>query len=96
MTNIDGVCPSGIYTKEQIDYVNSVKEEDLRDHLLHLVRLRDNSSNSNLYYENKINTLENIILDMREQYPNLKIPTMKETAEKHGELPSYIKKYKNK
>lgn len=34
--------PDSIYTQEQIDYVNSVKDEHLRDHLLHTVRLRDN------------------------------------------------------
>ena len=32
----------GLYTNEQIYYVNSVKDEDLRAHLLHQVRLRDN------------------------------------------------------
>lgn len=31
-----------LFTEEQIKYVNSVKDEDLRFHLLHQVRLRDN------------------------------------------------------
>lgn len=32
----------GLFTQDQKDYVASVKDEDLRDHLLHQVRLRDN------------------------------------------------------
>ena len=33
--------PEGMYTEQQINYVNSVKDEQLRSHLLHQVRLRD-------------------------------------------------------
>lgn len=32
----------GLFTQEQQEYVNSVKDEDLRAHLLYQVRLRDN------------------------------------------------------
>ena len=39
-----GASAEGLYTQEQIDYVNSVSDENLRDHLLHVVRLRDNLS----------------------------------------------------
>ena len=74
------IMGSGLYSQEQIDYVNSLKDEDLRDHLLHQVRLRDNNSRSCDHYENQINTLNNIILDMRRDYPDLKIPTMKEAT----------------
>lgn len=41
---ITGASATGLYTQEQIDYVNSVSDENLRDHLLHVVRLRDNLS----------------------------------------------------
>ena len=34
---------TGLYTQDQIDYVNSVKDEDLRSVLLHHVRLKDNA-----------------------------------------------------
>lgn len=38
----EGDQPIGLFTKEQKEYVDSVAEEDLRSHLLHQVRLRDN------------------------------------------------------
>lgn len=37
-----GEIPNSLYTEEQLNYVNSVKDAHLRDHLLHQVRLRDN------------------------------------------------------
>ena len=39
---MEGASATGLYTQEQQDYVNGVKDEDLRDQLLHQVRLRDN------------------------------------------------------
>jgi hypothetical protein len=33
--------PEVLYTEQQINYVNSVKDDQLRSHLLHQVRLRD-------------------------------------------------------
>ena len=90
---MERVCDSaeGIYTQEQLDYVASLSDESLRDILLHTIRLRDNIKRDNIIYENKINTLNNIILDTREVYPDIHILTMAEAAEKHGELDSYIK-----
>ena len=38
---LDTATTEGLYTEEQIKYVDSVKDEDLRSHLLHQVRLRD-------------------------------------------------------
>ena len=38
---IMNATPEGMYTEQQINYVNSVKDEQLRSHLLHQVRLRD-------------------------------------------------------
>lgn len=38
----DKVTPESLFTQEQINYVNSIKDEDLRGHLLHQIRLRDN------------------------------------------------------
>jgi len=88
---IGDAIPEGLYTHKQIDYADSIEEENLRDQFLHLLRSRDLGWREAKAFENKCNTLENIILDMRELYPELKIPNMKETAEKHGELPSYLK-----
>jgi hypothetical protein len=33
---------TGLYTQEQIDYVNNISDSELKDHLLHQIRLRDN------------------------------------------------------
>lgn len=44
----------GIFTKEQIDYVNGVKDEDLRSALLHQVRLRDNMESDRNAFEKKV------------------------------------------
>jgi hypothetical protein len=35
------ITAQGLFTEEQIKYVDSIKDEDLRSHLLHQVRLRD-------------------------------------------------------
>jgi len=43
----------GIFTKEQQDYVNSIDEKDLRSHLLHQVRLRDNLQSDRDYLEKR-------------------------------------------
>jgi hypothetical protein len=51
----------GLYTEEQIKYVNSVKDEQLRNHLLHQVRLRDNMEQDRDSFEKeslKKNTVE--------------------------------------
>jgi len=37
----DKATPNGLYTEKQIEYVDSIKNEDLKSHLLHQVRLRD-------------------------------------------------------
>ena len=41
MEDIEYTIPDGIYTQKQLNYVDSVKDENLRDHLLHQTRLRD-------------------------------------------------------
>lgn len=81
---------NGLFKQEHINYVNSVKDEHLRDSFLHILRLKELGWDEAKKYENKINTLENIILDIRENYPDLKIPIMQEAVDKHGELPSYL------
>jgi len=90
-----GDSAEGIYTQEQLDYVASLSDESLRDILLHNIRLRENISDDRLKFENEVNTLRNIILDVKEKYPDIHVPTIAETVEKHGEIESYIKKFKN-
>ena len=46
---------TGFFTQDQIDYVNNVKDEDLRPHLLHQVRLRDNLSKDRDTFEKAAN-----------------------------------------
>jgi hypothetical protein len=46
--------PEGLYTEQQITYVNSVKDEQLRSHLLHQVRLRDNMEQDRDAFERDI------------------------------------------
>ncbi len=88
-----GDSPEGIYKLEHINYVRSIKDEHLRDSFLHTLRLKELGWDEAKRYENKVNTLENIILDIRLMYPEIKIPTMKETAERHGELQSYLTRF---
>jgi len=47
----------GIFTEEQQDYVNSVKDCDLRANLLHQIRLRDNMEQDRDSFEKKCNKL---------------------------------------
>lgn len=93
VVNASGDAPKGIYSQEQIDYVNSVADNNLKDNLLHYVRLLDNCSDDKLKFENKVNTLENIIIDARKDNPNAIIMTMKECRDKHGDIDSYVKKF---
>jgi hypothetical protein len=46
--------PEGLYTEKQINYVNSVKDDQLRSHLLHQVRLRDNMEQDRDAFEKNI------------------------------------------
>ena len=46
--------PEGLYTEKQINYVNSVKDDQLRSHLLHQVRLRDNMEQDRDAFEKDI------------------------------------------
>jgi len=48
---------SGFFTDKQLSYVNSVSEKDLRSHLLHQVRLRDNMECDRDSFEKMYNEL---------------------------------------
>lgn len=48
---------SGLFTDSQLSYVNSVSEKDLRRHLLHQVRLRDNLESDRDSFEKMYNEL---------------------------------------
>lgn len=48
---VDTATVTGIFTKEQQDYVASVSDENLRSHLLHQVRLRDNMESDRNAFE---------------------------------------------
>jgi len=50
-----GCDATGLFTKEQHEYVNSVANVDLRSHLLHQVRLRDNMSADRDSFEKQLN-----------------------------------------
>lgn len=63
----EGATPIGIYTDEQKQYVASVKDEDLRDHLLHQVRLRDNMESDRNSFErmlHKAQLKDKLIIDL--------------------------------
>lgn len=59
-----GTIGEGLYTEEQINYVNSVKEEDLRGHLLHQVRLRDNLSKDRDAFEKECQKLKIMVREL--------------------------------
>ena len=64
--NQQGGSPQiGIYTKKQIDYVNSVPDSELRSHLLHQVRLRDNMEADRDSFQKLNNDLVKKIKDIR-------------------------------
>jgi len=46
-----------LYTKEQRDYVDSIDDKDLRTHLLHQVRLRDNMEKDRNAFEKENNEI---------------------------------------
>lgn len=46
----------GLYTKAQMDYVNGLSDDELRSHLLHQVRLRDNMEFDRNSFEKIANT----------------------------------------
>lgn len=48
---------NGIYTQEQKEYANSVPENQLRQHLIHQVRLRDNMESDRNSFETMYNNL---------------------------------------
>jgi len=48
---------SGFFTDVQLSYVNSVVEKELRTHLLHQVRLRDNIESDRNNFEKMYNEL---------------------------------------
>jgi N-acyl-D-aspartate/D-glutamate deacylase len=69
---VDSISQDGasaeIYTKDQQEYVDSVKDEDLRKHLLHQVRLRDNMERDRNSFEQMLTTQVwgNIVINAKE------------------------------
>jgi hypothetical protein len=55
----------GLYTEKQINYVNSVKDGDLRSHLLHQVRLRDNMEQDRDAFEKESNNKNSVEYAMK-------------------------------
>lgn len=62
-----GDSAEGIFTQEQIDYVDSVKDEHLRDNLLHQVRLRDNMAKDRNSFEKRCRELEERVRILRRE-----------------------------
>lgn len=57
----------GLYTQEQLDYVAGIKDEDLRSHLLHQTRMKDNMECDRNGFEKlliKNNLKDKIIIDL--------------------------------
>jgi hypothetical protein len=50
--------PDNLYTKEQRDYVDSVKPENYKDIILHYMRMRDNITKDRNSFEQKTYKLE--------------------------------------
>lgn len=59
MTSADG-----LYTEVQINYVNSISDENLREHLLYQLRLRDNMEADRDAFEKENTFLKNKIRDI--------------------------------
>jgi len=55
-----------LFTKEQKEYVDGIKDEDLRFHLLHQIRLRDNLRKDRDAFEKENNRLLGMIRNQRE------------------------------
>jgi len=59
---MEGAIPEGLFTKEQIEFVDKVPDSDLRMMLLHTVRLRDNMEKDRDAFEKmSVVTLEKAI-----------------------------------
>ena len=54
----------GLYTEVLINYVNSIPEEQLREHLLYQLRLRDNMEADRDSFEKENTFLKNKIRDI--------------------------------
>lgn len=50
-----GIVGVGLFNEEQYNYVKSVNDPDLRSHLLHQVRLRDNAIIDRISFEKQLN-----------------------------------------
>lgn len=46
---------TGLYTKEQLNYVDNIKDDQLRDELIYQIRLRDNMEKDRNEFEKKAN-----------------------------------------
>jgi predicted metal-dependent phosphoesterase TrpH len=86
--------PRGLYTKNELDYVESIKDEELRIELLYQIRLRNNMEYDRDSFENENNTLKNTIIEIKELYPDIIIPNKIEINKKYGELSSFLNKYR--
>lgn len=82
-----GNSANGLFTKEQIDYVDSIPDSDLRSHLLHQVRLRDCMERDRDSFEKQLN--------LKQQSLNPSI-TIQEAAKNYKEtvLAPYNQRYK--
>lgn len=58
-----------LYNQEQMDYVNGIKDEDLRSHLLHQIRQCENMRQDRDNFERRINQLklnDKVVIDLQD------------------------------
>lgn len=58
---------NGLYTDKQLEYVDNIQDKDLRSHLLHQIRLRDNMESDRNNFEQMYNEL---LIKYRRHYSN--------------------------
>jgi hypothetical protein len=76
-------------------HIHGMSESELGHQYMHLYRLNLIQADDKLRFEDQVNTLSNLVRDIREQYPDMQFPTMQETVKKHGHIHSYIKRFGN-
>ena len=55
---------TGLYSEVQVNYVNGISDENLRDHLLYQLRLRDNMEADRNAFEKENTELKNRIREI--------------------------------
>ena len=55
---------TGLYSEVQVNYVNGISDENLRDHLLYQLRLRDNMELDRNAFEKENTELKNRIREI--------------------------------